>query len=147
MTDASGPKPPEWSREDRRTFRTSLYRIIKVHPHFLNRFYEVFLASSPEISEKFAHVDMEKQKTAVKESFFLIVSAATDRAPWALEQLNRLAHQHRKLNITSEQYALWRKSLLNVVRECDPQFDEDVERSWLGMTNFGIHYLQHRPLK
>ena len=50
-----------------KTFEDSLQRC-NSNPNFLDRFYEVFLASSPKVKEKFAQTDFVRQKRALRAS-------------------------------------------------------------------------------
>lgn len=93
-------------------------------PGFLDRFYELFLASSPKVKEKFARTDFVKQKKALRESLRLMRLVATDGEGGPERHLKDLAFSHSKkrLDIGAELYDLWLDSLLTTVKECDPQF-------------------------
>ena len=52
---------------------------IAVHEaRFTERFYEIFLASSPKVAEKFSTTDFRKQKRALRASFHAMLSAVYD---------------------------------------------------------------------
>ena len=53
----------------------SLTRCLGI-PAFLDRFYEIFLASSPEVAEKFKDTNFARQKVALGQSLYLMVMAA-----------------------------------------------------------------------
>ena len=125
-----------------RTFHDSLGRS-NANPAFLDRFYEIFLAASPKVREKFAQTDFTRQKEALRGSLhamFLAVEGAPER------HLNRLAERHssRDLNIGAELYDLWLDSLLAAARECDPDFSPEVEESWEKVMMVGIGFLLSR---
>ena len=46
-------------------------------PDFEERFYEIFLASSPKVAEKFATTDFGKQKRALRASFHTMLFRIT----------------------------------------------------------------------
>ena len=67
------------------TYVGSLTRCLGM-PAFLDRFYEVFLESSPEVAEKFKHTNFARQKVALGQSLYLMVMAAEGvryHAPYA----------------------------------------------------------------
>jgi hemoglobin-like flavoprotein len=125
------------------TFEASLARC-KANPAFLDRFYAIFLASSPKVREKFAQTDFARQKAALQASFTAMLAAARDQT--AGSKLNDLAERHssRHLNIGAELYDLWLDSLLAAVKECDPQYDPQVRDAWERVMMVGIGYLLSR---
>ena len=125
------------------TFDASLARC-NANPAFLDRFYAIFLASSPKVREKFAQTDFARQKAALQASFTAMLSAARDQTAGA--KLNDLAERHssRQLNIGAELYDLWLDSLLAAVNECDPHYDAQVRDAWERVMMVGIGYLLSR---
>ena len=123
-------------------FDRSLRRC-NANPGFLDRFYDTFLASSPKVREKFANTDFDRQKRLLHASFYLILLASEDSEDGPERYLKPLAERHsvRDLDIGSDLYDLWLDSLLAVVKECDPEFDETVEEAWEQVTGIGIDYL------
>ena len=115
-------------------------------PDFLDRFYERFLASSPKVKAKFEHTNFERQKRLLRASFYLILMAAEDTEGDPGVYLEKIAQRHSTagLNIGAELYDLWLDSLLEVVTECDPHFDTEVEDAWEQMMGIGISYLLRR---
>ena len=128
-----------------RTFDASLRRC-DATPDFLDRFYERFLASSPKVKEKFVHTDFERQKRLLRASFYLILMSAEDPDGDPGVYLEKIAMRHSagQLNIGAELYDLWLDSLLEVVKECDPAYDTDVEEAWDRMMGIGISYIRRR---
>ena len=124
-----------------KTYEASLARCDQ-NPVFLDRFYEVFLASSPRVAEKFANTDFTGQKRALRESLNSMLMAAAD--PDHPEQyLHDIAQRHssRQLAVGAEFYDYWLDSLLATVKECDPQFDARVQQAWEYVMMHGISYL------
>ena len=118
-------------------------RRCNANPGFLDLFYETFLNSSPKIREKFANTDFERQKRLLHASFYLMLLASEESENGPERYLEHLATRHsvHDLNIGSDLYDLWLDSLLAVVRECDPEFDEVIEDSWEQVMGIGIDYL------
>jgi hemoglobin-like flavoprotein len=112
-------------------------------PAFLDRFYERFLGSSPRIREKFADTDFVRQKRALMGSFHFMLLAAEDEEHGPERYLRDIAGRHGKadLDIGAKDYALWLSSLLETIRECDPECDKEIERAWEDVLSVGIRYL------
>jgi hemoglobin-like flavoprotein len=127
------------------TFDGSLVRC-NANPAFLDRFYTIFLASSPKVREKFVHTDFARQKVALRASFSAMLAAARGQTAGSSNNLNDLAERHssRQLNIGAEFYDLWLDSLLAAVKECDPQYDGQVRDAWERVMMVGIGYLLSR---
>ena len=128
-----------------RTFDASLRRC-DATSDFLDRFYESFLASSPKVRAKFEHTDFTRQKRMLRASFYLILMAAEDPDGDPGVYLEKIAVRHSAadLNIGAELYDLWLDSLLEVVKQCDPHFDQAVEDAWEQMMGIGISYILRR---
>lgn len=126
-------------------FEESLRRCF-AHAGFLDRFYELFLASSPKVAKKFANTDFTRQKDSVRSSFQLIVRAAQDNSHGAERQLEELAERHssRDLDIGAELYDLWLDSLVQAARESDPEFTPEVEAAWERVLGVGIKFMLSR---
>lgn len=119
-------------------------------PGFLDRFYDLFLASSPKVKERFAGTDFVTQKKALKESFRLMRLVVTDGEGGPDRHLKELAFSHSRdrLNIGAELYDLWLDSLLAAVKECDSECTSEVEEAWENVMMEGISYLishYHEP--
>lgn len=133
-----------WTPEERRLLYDSLGRCIE-GGKFLDRFYELFVAASPEVREKFKNTDLEKQKHALKASFYLLFMASEGKED-GMANLDRIALRHSKsqLDIAPHLYWMWRDCLIQAVRECDPEFNMHVEKAWIKIANVGIDYLTDR---
>jgi len=123
-------------------FDESLRRCEAV-PYFLDLFYEKFLASSPEVREKFANTNFIHQKRALRASLHHLLLAAEDETKGPDRYLADVAARHGtgQLDIGAELYDLWLDSLLATVREVDPRFSPEVEKAWEAVMMVGIQYL------
>jgi hemoglobin-like flavoprotein len=126
------------------SFGPSLDRCLG-HPRFLDRFYEIFMASSPEIAARFSHTDFERQKAALTQSLYLMVLAMQGGRP-AIEYLDRVARRHGResLDVRPELYDGWLECLIRTVREHDPEFSDEIERGWRETMRFGIEFMRAR---
>ncbi len=125
-----------------KAFKGSLMRC-SGSPTFIDRFYTIFLASSPKVQEKFANTDFERQKRALRASLHLMLLVAGDGENGPEYYLKDLAEIHSKQqrNIGAELYDMWLNSLLATVREMDPRCSPDIERAWEKVMGIGIRYL------
>ncbi|MCM3875680.1 MAG: globin [Thermoanaerobaculia bacterium] len=123
-------------------FEASLKRC-EARRDFLDVFYENFLASAPEVSEKFAHTDFARQKEALRASFHHLLLVARDPKQGPDPYLEEVAVRHGAghLAIGAHLYDLWLDSLLDTVRACDPECLPGVEAAWEEVMMVGIHYL------
>lgn len=110
---------------------------------FLDRFYEIFLASSPKVAEKFARTDFGRQKRALLASLQAMILAAKEEVLGPEHHLRELARRHGggNLRIGAELYDLWLDSLLAAVAECDPENTPEVQEAWERVMGVGIRYL------
>jgi hemoglobin-like flavoprotein len=127
------------------TFTESLRRCT-AGSDFEERFYEIFLASSPKVAERFSKTDFRKQKRALRASFHAMLSAAYDGESGPEKHLGELAERHssRELNIGAELYDYWLDSLLATVKEFDGEYTPEVEDAWEQVMDVGIRYLLSR---
>jgi hemoglobin-like flavoprotein len=114
-------------------------------PGFLNRFYELVLASSDEVAEKFKNTDSHKQTHAIKASLYYLLMACSG-APEAMTHLERIAdlHSRTKLDIRPELYDVWLACLLQAVREYDAFWNAEREAAWRRVLAFGIEFMRSK---
>ena len=123
------------------SFYDSLDRCLAA-PGFLTRFYDLFLASSPEVRAKFQHTDFTRQRRMLSTSLHLIL-AASYGAPESHTHLARLASLHGKhgRDITPHLYELWLEALVAAASEHDPDFSPRLGDAWREMLRPGIDTL------
>lgn len=124
------------------TFDESLRRCDS-NPRFLDIFYDRFMASSPDVREKFKKTDFARQKRLLRASFYLLLLASEDEAYGPERHLKQLALRHgaHGLEIGANLYDLWLDSLLATVKECDPGYSAEVEAAWEEVMGIGIAYM------
>jgi truncated hemoglobin YjbI len=109
--------------------RDSLGRCVACET-FLERFYELFLASSPEVGELFRNTDFERQKRMLRDSLYaMLVAAGTTKGP-AHDEVERLAGLHRDIGVTHDMFTLWLDALIEAAREHDLHFTDELENDW-----------------
>lgn len=132
------------SAQDIEIFNDSLERC-NMHPDFLVRFYEIFIASSPEVAEKFKNTNFSKQRRVLKASLYLLIFAAEEK-PEGLAHVERMAEIHgpNQMNIPSHMYDLWMESLLQAVKEFDVAYGPRVESAWRNMLQEGVELMKSK---
>lgn len=119
----------------------SLQRCIH-QPEFMSRFYRHFIESSPEIRDLFQQTDMKKQFEMMSKSLMTMIAAS--EANWLNDQeLTTLAQKHKNLKIKPEHYELWENSLLESIKECDPEYSEVVRNAWKFIIKRGKDFMQN----
>ena len=112
---------------------------------FLERFYELFLASSPDVRERFKTTNFERQRRALSSSLVLMVLALDGGAP-ARAYMDQVAERHSRgaLDIPPAMYDGWLDCLMLAAREFDPQFDDTLEQDWRATLAEGIALMRAR---
>jgi hemoglobin-like flavoprotein len=125
--------------------RDSLSRCIQ-SPEFLDRFYELFMASSEDIRKKFEKTDFDRQKKMLQDSLFVMLVAAGAKSGFAYKELSKLAERHsrKQLAIDPESYDLWLDCLLKAVAEHDPEYGPELDLSWRDALEEGIELMKSR---
>ena len=112
---------------------------------FLDRFYELFVASSEEVAQKFKHTDFQKQKRALRISLYMMMQATEGKAEGDthLKQIATL-HSRSQLDIRPELYEIWLDCLIRAVKEFDRSCDGETERAWRNMMRAGIEFMKSK---
>ena len=127
-------------------FNDSLERC-QAHPKFLERFYEIFIASDPAVAEKFVHTDLKRQQMMLESSLFVLLEVAGRKPPLeSIAHLEHIAERHGRnhLDVRPEMYALWLNCMLQAVSEFDKQFDFNINRAWRTVLAAGIDIMQSK---
>lgn len=122
-----------------------LTRDAGVRGDFIERFYQRFLAGSPDVARRFALTDMRRQQLMLARSLDEMARFSHDRR--APETLRRTAARHGPgdLEIPAGLYDEWLEALLASVREFDPECTEEVLLAWRVVLAPGIEYMRHHP--
>ena len=127
-------------------FRASLKRCLADNA-FLHDFHELFVASSPEVREKFKDTDFPRQTRVLADSLYLMAVASEskeDAVAWS--ELDRLGerHSHKALDIRPELYLNWLECLVKAASRYDPEFSPGIEEAWRASLAPGIERLRSR---
>ena len=126
-------------------FNDSLARCLR-GGQFFQRFYDLFLASSPQARDKLRSNDFRRQRRMLQTSFYVLVEHIALGWPECEAYLERIAAAHGKhgRDISPHLYDLWLECLLRAVKECDDRCSTEVEAAWRYMMGAGIEFLKAR---
>ena len=127
-------------------FRASLRRCLTDNA-FLRAFYELFMASSPEVREKFKDTDFPRQARVLADSLYLMAAASESKEnAIAWKELDRLgeAHSRQGLDVRPDLYAGWLECLVGAARQYDAEFSPEIEEAWRTSLAPGIERLRSR---
>ncbi len=112
---------------------------------FFQTFYDIFLATSPEITSKFAQTDFNKQKNLIKASVAMMIRLGTGNAN-ARRILEKVGNTHSRqaLDIRPELYDLWLDSLCEAIQRHDPDYSAELEALWRENMQEGIKLVTDR---
>ena len=111
---------------------------------FIDKFYDKYIASNELVTQRFAHTDMKKQKEMLKASLHKIMALRLSDPDDAAAHFKRVGITHGRKNhdIAPELYDLWLNCLLEAVRECDEQYNIDVDTAWREVLSGGIKIMK-----
>ncbi len=112
---------------------------------FFDAFYENFFRNCPQAVPMFAKTDFERQHKLLRHAIgLLLIFPAQPEGEIAL--LHRIAKRHsrRDLNVDPALYGPFVDSLMDTVREHDPEFTPQVETAWRATVAKGVAYMQSK---
>lgn len=101
---------------------------------FIERFYEIFLASHPEVAAMFEKTDFRQQRLALRRGISIAISHAAGMA-MVQRSVGEMAQVHSRKGRTPVRpslYGHWIDSLLAAVREKDPEATPALIERWRG---------------
>lgn len=96
---------------------------------FFDTFYDHFLASSPEIRDKFVNTNMASQKLLLRQGILNVVLYARGMPGTKLKALG-CSHSRQGMNIRPELYKLWFSALAASIREHDQESTIETILAW-----------------
>jgi hemoglobin-like flavoprotein len=100
--------------------------------NFIERFYEIFLASHPDIAPMFAETDFQKQRMALRRGISSAISHAAGSA-LTKRTIDQMADVHSRKGhapVAPELYRYWVESLVQAVGEIDPEVTSQLLERW-----------------
>lgn len=116
-----------------------------VNGDFFQTFYDIFLATSPEVASKFAQTDFSKQKNLIKASVTMLIRLGTGNAN-ARRIIEKVGDTHcqQELDIRPALYDLWLDSLCAALQRHDPEYSAELETFWRDGMQEGIQLVTDR---
>lgn len=109
-------------------------------PTFFDRFYDRFIAASPDVERLFESVSMKRQKRALKASLYTTLMAADGNEP-AIEHLRALGAVHARLGVRREHFDLWLACLLATVEQTPAIETEAVQEAWRRVLELAVEIM------
>ncbi len=113
------------------------YHRCRADEQFVDKFYDLFLATSSEIRNMFVHTDFKRQKLMLRESLLEMLCYARGMDGSEAEVI-KLGHRHKELNITPEMFAMWLDSLCQAIKQHDPEYTPEIGQAWRAAMQKGI---------
>ena len=100
--------------------------------HFIERFYQTFLASSPAIPPMFQTTDFNKQRMALRRGISVAIShaAASPLSKRATAEMAQVHSGSGRCPVDPALYPYWIDSMLAVIGETDPEADAALMARW-----------------
>ena len=99
---------------------------------FIERFYETFMASHPDIPDLFARTDMQRQYFALRHGISIAILHAGGSSI-VQRTTERMADVHARAGhspVAPELYPYWIDSLVKVIAETDPEASPTLLTRW-----------------
>lgn len=99
---------------------------------FIERFYEVFMESHPEIAPMFADTHFGRQRMALRRGISAAIfhAAGSTLTRTTVEQMADVHSLRGRCPVDPALYPYWIDSLLAVIVETDPEIDERLQARW-----------------
>jgi hemoglobin-like flavoprotein len=100
--------------------------------NFIERFYEIFLESHPAIRPMFAKTDFQTQRMALRHGISAAISYASGSS-LTKRTVDQMAASHSRTGhapVSPELYPYWVDSLVQTVKEMDPQATPQLLSRW-----------------
>ena len=100
--------------------------------HFIEKFYETFMASHPSVAPMFADTDFNKQRMALRRGISVAIShaAASSLSKRATAEMAHVHSGKGRCPVDPALYPYWIDSMLKVVEETDDEADEALMQRW-----------------
>lgn len=119
--------------------KDSYRRCSALGDEFFDSFYANLVDREIAIGQMFAGTDMRKQNHLIEEGIGQLIAFAEGnaQADRRIRELGR-THSRSHINVPPEFYPLWADSLMNAVKEHDPEFSPELEEEWRKIIAPGI---------
>lgn len=100
--------------------------------NFIERFYEIFLDSHPEIRPMFEKTDFQKQRMALRRGISAAIThaAGSSLSKSTVDKMSHIHSRHGHAPVRPDLYPYWVDSLMKAVEETDPQITPELSARW-----------------
>lgn len=111
---------------------------------FIERFYDIFLESHPEVATAFANTDFHRQRRLLRRSLTnsIMYAAGSDIVSSEVHGMAEAHSRHGRAPVPPQLYGYWLKSLMIAIREHDPQINPVLESRWEKALGHVIHHFK-----
>jgi hemoglobin-like flavoprotein len=112
---------------------------------FIASFYEVFMASHPDVQGMFAQTDFSKQYMALRRGISSAIAHAggSSLSRNTMSQMAKVHSRGGHVPVSPELYPYWVESLLKVVAEADPEYTPALGVRWrLAMNRVTTYFIE-----
>ena len=99
---------------------------------FIERFYDIFLESHPEVRNAFGSTDFNRQRRLLRRSLTnsIMFAAGSNIVKREVDKMAEVHSRRGHAPVQPHLYEYWLNSLIAAIREHDPQFDSQLENRW-----------------
>jgi len=128
-------------KEDISKVRLSYGRAISKR-QFMERFYELFMSSSPIVARKLALTNIAKQQELLSQAVNMVILFPQGNKI-ARNALSRIRESHNRdgLDIKPTYYQFWIDSLITALSEHDPDFNDELDLAWRTVVREAIDFI------
>lgn len=110
--------------------------------NLIDAFYDDLLASHPDIPKFFTKTDFVQQKLLLRQGIncMLMYAEGVFAGDFCLEEI-KISHNRRHYNIDPKYYPYWKNSLIKVISQYDPEFNDELRTLWEEAVNHGIKFM------
>lgn len=111
--------------------QTSYGRCLQ-HGRFIARFYEIFMASHPDVPALFRDTDFSRQHIALRRGISAAIAHAggSTLTKRTMEQMACAHSRGGRAPVPPALYPYWTEALMMAIREHDPECDPALEQRW-----------------
>ncbi len=100
--------------------------------NFIERFYEIFLASNPKIAPMFEKTDFQTQRLALRRGISVAITYAAGGTlvKRTMDQMADLHSRKGRVPVPPSLYTYWVDSLIEAINESDPEITPELTQRW-----------------
>lgn len=99
---------------------------------FIERFYDIFLDSHPDVASAFAHTDFDRQRRVLRRTLTsaIMYAAGSESVEREIATMAQVHSRKGRAPVQPHLYRYWLESLITTIRQFDPECNPRLERRW-----------------